>query len=59
MHADRHGALVIPDEVLPTLKDAIQKLLDTEQLILGPAREPGFNFDKLATAWAAFEKSRT
>ena len=59
VHADRHGALVIPDEVIPTLKDAIQKLLDTEQLILGPAREPGFNFEKLQTAWVAFEKSRT
>jgi regulator of RNase E activity RraA len=59
VHADRHGALVIPAEVIPGLKAAIEKLLATEQLILGPAREPGFNFEKLEAAWAAFEKSRT
>lgn len=59
VHADRHGALVIPPEVIPDLQAAIQKLLDTEQLILGPAREEGFNFEKLEAAWAAFEKSRT
>jgi len=59
IHADRHGALVIPLEVIPELKTAIEKLLDTEQLILGPAREAGFNFEKLEAAWAAFEKSRT
>ena len=59
VHADRHGALVIPPELIPVLKDAIEKLLSTEQLILGPAREEGFTFEKLEAAWAAFEKSRT
>jgi regulator of RNase E activity RraA len=59
VHADRHGALVIPTEVIPDLQAAIQKLLDTEQLILGPAREEGFNFEKLEKAWLTFEKSRT
>jgi len=59
VHADRHGALVIPEEVLPTLKEAIEKLLETEQLILGPAREEGFTFEKLEAAWTAFERSRT
>lgn len=59
VHADRHGALVVPAEVIPDLKAAIEKLLETEQLVLGPAREAGFNFEKLEAAWAAFEKSRT
>lgn len=59
VHADRHGALVIPTEVIPDLQAAIEKLLSTEQLILGPAREAGFNFEKLEAAWLAFEKSRT
>ena len=59
VHADRHGALVIPEEVLPILKESIQKLLDTEMLILGPAGEEGFTFEKLEVAWADFEKSRT
>lgn len=59
VHADRHGALVIPQEVLPKLEDAIQTLLNSEKLILGPAREPDFDFDKFKAAWTAFEKSRT
>ena len=59
IHADRHGGLVVPPEVIPTLKDAIQKLLDTENIILEPARQPDFDLDKLMDAWAAFENSRT
>ncbi|MES0885379.1 RraA family protein [Roseibium sp. SCP14] len=59
VHADRHGALVIPEYLIDQLADAIRKLLDTEQLVLGPAREPGFNFEKFEAAWSAFEKART
>ena len=59
VHADRHGALVIPNEVIPMLAAAVQKLRDTEQLILGPAREAGFDIDKLESAWSDFEEART
>lgn len=59
IHADRHGALVIPTYVIPILEDSIKELLRTENLILGPAREPGFNFEKLEKAWTEFENSRT
>jgi regulator of RNase E activity RraA len=59
IHGDRHGAVVIPEEVVPVLADAIEKLLETEQLVLGPAREEGFTFEKFEAAWSAFEKART
>lgn len=59
VHADRHGALVIPPEVIPKLEAAIRSMQDSEHLILGPAREPGFNFEKLEKAWRAFEAART
>jgi regulator of RNase E activity RraA len=59
VHADRHGAVVIPSDYLGELEAAITKLLDTEQLVLGPAREPGFDFAAFEKAWAAFEKART
>lgn len=59
IHADRHGAVVIPPEVVDQLADAIQKMQDTEHLVLGPAREPGFDFEKFEAAWAAFERART
>lgn len=59
VHADRHGALVIPPAVIPALADAIRKLLDTERLILDPARAPGFDLEAFEAAWAAFEAART
>jgi len=59
VHADRHGAVVIPPDVVPRLGAAIKKLLATEQLILGPARQPGFDFEAFRVAWEAFEKART
>ncbi|MCT4611601.1 MAG: RraA family protein [Pelagimonas sp.] len=59
VHADRHGALVIPTDVIPVLEEAILKLLDTEKLVLDPARTDGFDFDAFEKAWAAFEAART
>lgn len=59
IHADRHGFLVIPEEVIPRLAGAIQTLLDSEHVILGPAREPDFDIDRLMEAWSAFEAART
>lgn len=59
IHADRHGALVIPPGVIDGLDVAIHKLLETEKLILDPARQPGFDIDAFETAWAAFEAART
>jgi regulator of RNase E activity RraA len=59
VHADQHGALVIPPEILPKLAAAIKKMQATEQIIIGPARAPGFNIEKLEAAWKAFESSRT
>lgn len=59
IHADRHGAVVIPPEVVPLLATAIGRLLQTERLILDPARAPGFDFDAFVSAWESFEKART
>ncbi len=59
IHADRHGALVIPKDVIETLEDSIEKLLSTETLILEPARSAEFNFEVFEEAWDTFEKSRT
>jgi len=59
LHADRHGALVVPEEVIPNLKSAIETVISSEAIVLGPAREAGFDIDKLAEAWASFEAART
>lgn len=59
VHADRHGALVIPENLLPELHAAIQAVIEREAIVLGPAREPGFNIERLEEAWAKFEAVRT
>jgi regulator of RNase E activity RraA len=59
IHADRHGAVVVPPEAIPGLEAAIARLQATERLVLDPARAPGFDFAAFEAAWAAFEKART
>lgn len=59
IHADRHGALVIPPEAIGNLENAIHKLRETELLILGPARERGFDLEAFNIAWENFEAART
>lgn len=59
IHADRHGALVIPPETIGALAAAIVKLQATERLILDPARAEGFDFAAFEAAWTAFERART
>lgn len=58
VHADRHGAVVIPPDVIEQLQAAIMKMQDTEKLVLGPARSDAFDFAAFEAAWAAFEQAR-
>ncbi len=59
VHADRHGAVVIPPDVVPHLVTAIARMQTTERLILDPARAPGFDLTAFEAAWATFEAART
>ncbi|MBT4132924.1 RraA family protein [Amylibacter sp.] len=59
VHADRHGAVVVPTDVIDDLETSILKMQQTERLILDPARKKGFDFDAFETAWNDFEKART
>lgn len=59
VHADRHGALVIPASYLGEMEKAIGKLLDTERIILDAARRPDFDLAAFEKAWTEFEKART
>lgn len=59
VHADRHGALVIPADVVSGLSAAIVRMRETERLILDPARSCGFDFEAFERAWGEFEKART
>jgi hypothetical protein len=59
IHADRHGAIAIPLDVVAVLKAAIETVIKSEAIVLGPARSPGFNIDVLEEVWAEFEAART
>jgi regulator of RNase E activity RraA len=55
IHADRHGAVVIPAEAASRLPEAIELCGRREAPILAAARAPGFTVEKLAAAWAEAE----
>jgi len=59
VHADRHGAAVIPVDVIDGLLDGIETLMRNEQIVLKAANAPGFDFEKFEEAWTAFEQART
>ena len=59
VHADRHGAVIIPPAVVPDLAAAIETLFRAEDCILGPAKKGPMTFAEFEEAWAAFEAART
>ena len=59
VHADRHGAVVIPTDILGDLAAAIETLFRAEACILEPARKGPMSFAEFEDAWAAFEQART
>jgi len=59
VHADQHGAVVVPSEIVGELESAIQTLLQNEKIVIEPAKRDDFDFDKFEASWAAFENART
>jgi len=56
VHADEHGAVVIPHELARKLRDAVALVTRREAVILKVCREPGFSVDKLKQAIAKSEQ---
>ncbi len=56
IHADRHGAVVIPLELVERIPAAIELLTRREAAILRVARSPGFSIEKLKAAMAEAEE---
>jgi regulator of RNase E activity RraA len=59
IHADQHGALVIPNDVIDHLEDAIKTLFKSEKEILVPSKAGKMSFEDFEKAWVAFEVART
>jgi regulator of RNase E activity RraA len=58
VHADRHGAVVVPPEVLPGLAHGIERLLASERIVLDTARTDAMSFADFERCWEAFERAR-
>lgn len=59
VHADRHGAVVIPTDVVPRLAEAIATLMRSETIVFDAVKGKRINFDEFEAVWAAFEAART
>ncbi|MFK8083436.1 MAG: RraA family protein [Granulosicoccus sp.] len=59
LHADQHGAIVIPPDVIPGLPAAIDLLHSSENLVLGPIKAGRVSLADFELNWAAFERART
>ena len=55
VHADEHGAVVIPHELARKLPDVVALIMRREAVILKVCREPGFTVEKLKKALAKSE----
>ncbi len=51
IHADQHGAVVIPWDVAEGVKEAATEIAAREAVIIKAAQQDGFNIDKLRAAW--------
>lgn len=59
VHADCHGAVVIPEPVIAVLHDAITTLISNEAIVLGPLKDGTVSLSEFEKLWAKFEAART
>jgi regulator of RNase E activity RraA len=50
IHADQHGAVVIPRDVVTQVKAAAEQIARREQVLIKAAQQPGFNIEKFRQA---------
>lgn len=50
IHADKHGAVVIPLDIAPLLPEAVETIVRREAVILDAIRAPGFDIETLRAA---------
>ena len=51
IHADMHGAVVIPDESAEGVIEAAKVIAAKERILINAAQQPGFNMEKMREAW--------
>jgi regulator of RNase E activity RraA len=56
IHADRHGAVVIPPEAVAEIPKAAALLARREKVIIDASKQPGFSVERLRRAFAEVEE---
>jgi regulator of RNase E activity RraA len=56
IHADRHGAVVVPTEAVPKILETAAMLVRREKVILDACRSPGFSVEHLRDAFARMDE---
>ncbi|SEC10616.1 Regulator of RNase E activity RraA [Rhizobiales bacterium GAS191] len=56
VHGDRHGAVVVPPDMVEGLGHAIDLVARRERPVIDAAHRPGFNVESLRRAWSEMEK---
>jgi hypothetical protein len=51
VHADRHGAVAIPADVVVNIPDTVDMLMRREKVILDACRKPGFTSADIRAAF--------
>lgn len=52
IHADQHGAVVVPLDSAQAVVDEAKKIMARERILIEAAKQPGFNMAKMREAWA-------
>ena len=52
IHADRHGAVVVPHDVIKQIPEAAQQLARREKVIVEASKKPGFSIEQLKKAFS-------
>jgi regulator of RNase E activity RraA len=52
IHADRHGAVVVPADLVGFVASAADKVVKSESLVIDLCNSPQFTLDALRDAWS-------
>jgi regulator of RNase E activity RraA len=52
IHADRHGAVVVPAEAVKLIPSAADLIARREKVLIEASQSPGFSIDRLRQAFA-------
>src|SRR5437764_7672716 len=51
IHADRHGAVVVPPETVAKIPEAVELLTRREKVLIEASKQPGFSIERLRQAY--------